>query len=202
MRESDISLKKSILRKSIRTKLAAMSPNERTEESEAICSHLSNELLARRPLTILSFAAMPIEPMLLSLIDPFLKQGHRMAFPRVVDVKSGEMHLHEVTDIDSLVVNAMGIPEPAPGVHPTVLPEEIDVALVPAWAFDPATGARLGKGGGFYDRLLAGDSWRAETIGIAFRYQLVDQVPEDAHDQRVQRIVTAEGMIELDQSSD
>ncbi len=72
-----------------------------------------------------------------------------------------------------------------------VLPREIDAVIVPGRAFD-ARGARLGRGKGFYDALLARlrPDARAATIGLAFEAQCVDCVPEDEHDVRVAWIAT------------
>lgn len=75
----------------------------------------------------------------------------------------------------------------APGLRPNLL-------IVPLVAFD-SDGWRLGRGGGFYDRTIA--ELRAAgpvvTIGIAFAAQRVPQVPREAHDQRLDWIVTEEG---------
>jgi 5-formyltetrahydrofolate cyclo-ligase len=76
---------------------------------------------------------------------------------------------------------------------------EPDIVLVPLLAFDEH-GYRLGWGGGFYDRTLAGYRERGRditTIGIAFSGQKVDHVPHDAYDQRVDYIVTEAGVTEI-----
>lgn len=72
-----------------------------------------------------------------------------------------------------------------------VLPRQIDAVIVPGRAFD-ARGARLGRGKGFYDALLARlrPDARAATIGLAFEAQVVDRVPEDERDARVAWIAT------------
>jgi 5-formyltetrahydrofolate cyclo-ligase len=72
-----------------------------------------------------------------------------------------------------------------------VQPRDIDAVIVPGRAFD-ARGARLGRGKGFYDALLARlrPDARAATIGLAFETQVVERVPEDAHDARVAWIAT------------
>jgi len=78
----------------------------------------------------------------------------------------------------------------SPCVH-RVHPREIDAVIVPGRAFD-ARGARLGRGKGFYDALLARlrPDARAATIGLAFEAQVVDRVPEDERDARVAWIAT------------
>lgn len=70
-----------------------------------------------------------------------------------------------------------------------VPPENIDLMLVPGIAFD-RRGNRLGQGGGFYDRFLPYLSADSMTIGIAFDEQVVDEVPHEATDCRVDYIVT------------
>jgi len=60
---------------------------------------------------------------------------------------------------------------------------------VPGVAFSPS-GARLGYGGGFYDRLLASLDSQTVRIAAAFQLQMVAQLPEASHDQRVNAVVT------------
>jgi 5-formyltetrahydrofolate cyclo-ligase len=70
-----------------------------------------------------------------------------------------------------------------------------DVLLIPLLAFD-ATGYRLGYGGGYYDRTLS--ALRAQkpviAIGIAYAGQQVAAVPHEAHDQRLDGVLTEEGL--------
>ena len=80
---------------------------------------------------------------------------------------------------------AYGIKEPQ-GENP-VPPAEIDLIIVPAMAFDPC-GNRLGRGKGFYDRLLR--QTHATCIGVAFDFQLLDALPTDSHDIKMDYIFT------------
>lgn len=87
-----------------------------------------------------------------------------------------------------------------PGEFGALIPEEgawvePQILIVPLLAFD-ARGFRLGYGGGFYDRTLQGLRARHKTlaIGFAFAAQEVDEVPIDAYDQRLDAIVTEEGV--------
>lgn len=77
-----------------------------------------------------------------------------------------------------------GIPEPVEPVRAGAL----NLILVPGIAFD-RTGNRLGRGGGFYDRLLA-EYPGATAIGLCFDFQLVDSLPVEPHDRPVNWIVT------------
>jgi 5-formyltetrahydrofolate cyclo-ligase len=78
-----------------------------------------------------------------------------------------------------------GIPEPEQPVW--AAPDEIRLILVPAIAFDRA-GGRLGRGGGFYDRLLP--LYSAQRLGIGFSFQLLDAVPSEEHDIRMNALLT------------
>jgi 5-formyltetrahydrofolate cyclo-ligase len=81
----------------------------------------------------------------------------------------------------------MGVLEP-PGTAALVDPSEIDLVIVPALALDPS-GGRLGYGAGLYDRLLA-TLPTAISVGIAFDFQLLAEVPETPGDVRVHVVVT------------
>jgi 5-formyltetrahydrofolate cyclo-ligase len=70
---------------------------------------------------------------------------------------------------------------------------ELDLLVIPGLAFDER-GARLGYGGGYYDRTLAG---AGPAIMIAFACQQVERVPEEPHDRRVTAVVTEDGIHEL-----
>jgi len=86
---------------------------------------------------------------------------------------------------DDLVVGALGVREP---VGPAVDPSPVDVVIVPGVAFDPA-GGRLGRGRGLYDRLLA-QLPQAVHIGVCVEQLVVDVVPCEPHDVRVDVLVS------------
>jgi 5-formyltetrahydrofolate cyclo-ligase len=98
-----------------------------------------------------------------------------------------------VLDIDSgLVVERMGVREPAAGGQ-VVPPGDLDLILVPGLAFDEH-GRRLGRGGGHYDRFLAGLS--SARVGVAFEVQLAPQVPAGPGDERVDAVATERRIIQ------
>jgi 5-formyltetrahydrofolate cyclo-ligase len=116
--------------------------------------------------------------------------GCRFAFPRVA-AKKQPLAFHTGEPGRAFVTSAFGVPEPAPD-WPLAQP---DILLVPMLAFD-ADGYRLGYGGGFYDMTLA--ALRAKgplrAIGVAFAGQEVPGLPREAHDQKLDMIVTEEGV--------
>lgn len=72
-------------------------------------------------------------------------------------------------------------------------PDVVDVVVVPGVAFTPA-GDRLGQGGGWYDRFLPRLRRECVTIGVGFAPQLVDDLPTEPHDVRLDLVVTDAGI--------
>ena len=159
--------------------LRAMSAEERAAQSVEICNWLFGRLPAGA--TVLTFANLPTEPDLTPLWDRDL----RLVFPRVCGDGALDLWLTGDPAAD-LSPGAYGIGEPSPECCAEVTLASIDVILTPGIAFKKENGVRLGQGGGFYDRLFS--EARASTIGICFRQQLLDDVPTEAHDARVDQI--------------
>lgn len=82
----------------------------------------------------------------------------------------------------------------------TVEPTWPDVVIVPGLAFT-RRGERLGQGGGWYDRMLAGIRPECRTIGVGFAEQLLDDLPLEAHDVRLDVIVTDDAVVVVDPSA-
>jgi len=79
--------------------------------------------------------------------------------------------------------------------QPRCAPEQVGVILVPGLAFG-RNGSRLGRGAGFYDRFLNAHP-HALRVGIAFSDQMLDALPEDPHDQRMDILLTDAGVIRM-----
>ncbi len=115
-----------------------------------------------------------------------LRPGQRAVFPRVV---KGERVLafHEV-GVGALVPGPLGLLQPA-AEAPRLALAEIDVFAVPGAAFTRA-GARVGRGGGYYDATLAAGRPGALRVGLCFECQLALELPGDATDLPVDFVVT------------
>lgn len=96
--------------------------------------------------------------------------------------------------MDDLQRGQMNVWEPKPQCALITI-AALDLILVPGLAFT-RDGARLGRGGGYYDRLLAHPTCRAKRIAVAYDLQLVDHIPLELHDQRVHQIITESGLIQ------
>ncbi len=120
------------------------------------------------------------------LMAALAARGHALALPRI-ETKSMPLVFHRWREGDALVTHALGMSEPRADSK-ILIP---DVVLVPLLGFD-SSGHRLGYGGGYYDRTL--DALRANAkvraIGVAYAGQEVDELPREAHDHRLDMIVT------------
>ena len=127
------------------------------------------------------------------LMDALRARGHPLCLPAIVD---GELVFRRLTRESELVRAGFGTVEP-PADAEELVP---DCMLVPLAAFD-ARGARIGYGRGYYDRAIAAIGTRRGappmTVGIAFSVQQVEEVPEEAHDRRLQRILCETGFIDI-----
>lgn len=124
------------------------------------------------------------------LLQALARMGAHVAFPRVT-AKDAALDFHRVPDGEILQPGAFGIHEPLEH-WPRATP---DILLVPLLAYDDQ-GTRLGYGGGYYDRTLAVLP-HARAIGIAYAGQRVDFLPRDAHDCRLDAILTENGLTEF-----
>ena len=88
---------------------------------------------------------------------------------------------------DALVFGAFGILEPQ-GERPCPA-GEIDLVVCPGVAFT-ADGRRLGRGRGYYDRYLGVPAFRGFRVGVCYAHQLVDDLPVEPHDVRMDRVIT------------
>ena len=80
--------------------------------------------------------------------------------------------------------------EPDPAHCKRVAVSAIDAIIVPGLAFSASGSTRLGRGGGFYDRILADPSLRATILGVCFALQVREDLPREEHDRGVDEVIT------------
>jgi 5-formyltetrahydrofolate cyclo-ligase len=110
--------------------------------------------------------------------------GKKIALPRV---EEDNIIFYELSSIKFLIRGRFGIMEPPPYGHIS----DIDILVVPGIAFDKK-GNRLGYGKGYYDRLLSGK--RTFSIGLAYSFQLLENLPYDRYDKRLDAIASEDGL--------
>lgn len=171
----------------------------RSENSAAIVARIAGDSRFAAAASVALFDALPSEPDLAGLWMEALCPGtgqRRFCFPRV---SGGEIAFFQVRSPDELATAAWNphLREPLPGADSAVALAEIDVILVPGLAFT-RDGQRLGRGGGFYDRLLAQLPARTMKLGVCFDSQIVERLPSEPHDQRVDAVATEREWIAAD----
>ena len=171
----------------------ALDADWRAEASRALCASIAALPSFARASTVLLTAPFRSEWNAEPLIDLALAQGKTVALPRVIE-PARMLELCRIADAArDIVLGWKGIPEPASDCGRVEL-ADVDWVLVPGVAFD-RDGARLGYGGGYYDRLLPLLPARAPRVAGAFHAQIVDEVPRAPHDITMDVVVTERGVL-------
>jgi 5-formyltetrahydrofolate cyclo-ligase len=181
---ADLNEQKGALREQIRNALQRMSPALRMAESIELCGRLEPQLQSAR--TILFFAPLPDEPDVWPLLEKLLPTKKICALPAFDSANQTYSARRVQNPTTDLSVGKFGIREPV-AACPEIPLGDLDLILVPGVAFD-LTGHRLGRGKGFYDRLLA--KVRGVKCGVAFNQQIVKEVAAETHDIRMDFVLT------------
>jgi 5-formyltetrahydrofolate cyclo-ligase len=167
---------------------AAQRPAEREAASDAICTAIRQHPAWAGAGLVCAFFPLPSEPQIASLWEK--GRAPVFCFPRV---RGGEVDLIRLDDPAHRRQATWKLDAAHHDAAPTVAAGEVDLFLVPGLAFT-SHGSRLGRGGGFYDRLLPRRSPRSTALGVCFALQLVETVPHEPHDQRVDAVITERGL--------
>jgi len=181
-----VTIDKTALRVLSRDRRDARGPRLGDAASGALARHALDDVPIRHGVAISGFWPMASEMDPRPLMTALIARGHRLCLP-VVEGRDAALIFRAWTPGDALVEAVFGTRVPAADQE-LITPAAV---LVPLLAFDRA-GHRLGYGGGYYDRTLAALS-DPLAIGIAYGFQEADEVPHDAHDQRLDWVVTELG---------
>lgn len=170
-----------------------MTPEERQEKDEAISRlflDLDGYKQARR---ILFYASFRSEVTTWPLIQRAMAEGKMAALPKVLRAEK-RLGIYSISSIDGLLDGYLGIREPAALPEDELDPELPDIIVMPGAAFD-RSGNRIGYGGGYYDRLLEKAGQGSLRVALAYGVQMVDHIPSESHDRRVDMVITEDGVI-------
>lgn len=178
------------IRQILRTKRKALTTTFQIEASELLKLRLLNHPRVQSAKTIALYLANDgeLDPML--FINWCWQQGKQVYLPVLHPFCSGHLLFLLFEKNSFMVKNQYGINEPKLDVTKVCPLEQLDVLCTPLVAFD-RSGARLGMGGGFYDRTLV--NWKKNQyypIGIAHDCQQVDVVPVEYWDIPLPEIIT------------
>lgn len=174
---------KNELRKAMRSLNRGLDPAARALASARIIERMEALEAFAGARTVGLFCSMHDEPDLGEALKRWCGVK-RLAVPRV---EGTTMRFFEY-DPQTLFPGAFGILEPGPSAVPCPV-EEIDLLFVPGVAFTPG-GLRCGRGRGYYDQYLSLAGCRAVKVGVCFAHQLVDALPAEPHDIRMDAVVT------------
>ena len=174
---------KKVLRKEIKERLSSISKALYEHRSYLIAQELYKDPLWQSAHTIGITVSAPPEVDTYQIIRKAWDEGKRIVTPKCLPK-------------DRLMDESVyfGLLEPIESKTVRVDPEEIDLLIVPGMAFEK-DGFRMGVGGGYYDRFL--QAYQGNTLSLAFQEQIVDDLPKEAHDIPVAKIITNEGIFSV-----
>ena len=187
------------IRKLIKAEKAALS-RDFIEAYSVRLAEKAAELPAYREASVLyAYLSYNEEIVTDALIRRAWADGKRVAVPKVLD--DGVMEFYYMDSFDEISLGYCDIPEPAG--DPSRLADEKDVLmLMPGLAFGRDRN-RIGYGGGFYDRYLErkqAEGTRFRTLALAYDFQIFDTIPAEAHDSKVDLILSERELIEVPQT--
>ncbi|MDR0710723.1 MAG: 5-formyltetrahydrofolate cyclo-ligase [Prevotellaceae bacterium] len=173
------SVQKSAVRRDVKLLLRQLSPEEIAAKSEAVWQQVEQLEEFRRASVLLLYSALPDEVQTQDFI-----QRHSKRLRALLPVMHGDTLLVGEA-IGAKRIARFGVLEPAQAL--SKIPP-IDAAIIPGVAFDRHNN-RLGRGKGYYDKLLSAIA--THKIGVCFGCQLLELVPHDAHDVKMDKVVWA-----------
>jgi 5-formyltetrahydrofolate cyclo-ligase len=180
-------------RQRFRAVLKALSQAQRQEASACACNLLRRQTAWKQAGAIMFYAPLAGELDLSPLMEEALQAGKLAALPRFVR-ESGTYRAFAISHFTrDCTPGKFGIAEPGAHCPPMAL-KRLDLVLAPGLGFD-VSGRRLGRGQGYYDRLLAGIA--GTKCGVAFDQQVVGQIPAARHDVSMNFILTPTRWLEI-----
>ena len=168
------------LRQEMRRRYKASSAEERALWSAALCQRVEAMEIVSKAHVVMAFYPLPDEADIRPLLKRLFDKGKTVVLPVVNDAETMSLRLYHPEA--TMKAALLGTKEPETESYRDY--EQIDVALVPGMAFDKE-GHRLGRGKGYYDRFLRQLTGNTKTVAIALPYQIVEHVPTEEHDIRI-----------------
>ncbi len=168
----------------------ALSPAEAAAKSAAICASVATLPEFAGATAVLTYvASKDNEVDTKPLIERLLAEERRVLVPATLG--KGRMVWSQLEGMEELAPATFGVLEPRPEFRRDTPPPSGSIVLVPGLAFTEA-GWRIGYGGGYFDRFLAGFS--GTKISVAYAMQIISEMPVEAHDVPMDVIVTEAGL--------
>lgn len=153
------------------------------EKITAICEDFSK---------IFTYISYGSEVNTLHFIETMLKKGKEIYVP-VCRTKNCTMAASQITSLKNLTKNSYGILEPDQIINENAM---FDAIIFPGAAFD-LSGSRIGYGKGYYDRFMSKLDYKPKKIGICYDFQLLKKIPSEAHDVKMDLIITEDRTVSV-----
>ena len=191
MTDEVLGREKDALRRKMLARRRAVSAEERLHADVKIRASAVQLSALQNAHTIMLYASTEGEIDLFPLMKVLLAEGRILVLPHILG--KGIMEARVLPAVEALVEGPFGILTPDPECSGQIMPEEIDLIVVPGAAFSPS-GGRLGLGGGYYDRFLP-QAGSAVRLALAYDWQVVSEVPMGMQDMPVDIILTERRII-------
>ena len=181
---------KKLIRAKILNLLRSQKEEDRLKKSKVIQKKIFKTSEFKKAKTVLFYASFDGEVETFDMMKQAQRLGKRIILP-IIKKDQKKLILSLVKNLEKeLVSGPYGIKEPLGSFTRPVDLEEIDLAIVPGIAFDKANN-RLGRGAGYYDRMLCKIPSRIPAFGLAFDFQILSSLPhQEKHDVPVSRVVS------------
>ena len=179
-------MEKKEIRGLIRTLTSALTEADKAQQAHSVTEQLRHIIIERKPKIVAAFMPLSDE---IAIDIANLSALCRIVIPRITGDKQGEATMefydYNLADISA---GAYGIEEPQGSQ--AIAADMIDMMILPGVAFT-SQGDRLGRGKGFYDRYTSRKNFHAYCIGVCYKHQVLDKLPVEPHDKRVDEVVYA-----------
>ncbi|MBI5098673.1 MAG: 5-formyltetrahydrofolate cyclo-ligase [Nitrospirae bacterium] len=185
---------KKTLRENLLRKRDRIKPEKKHAKEASIRKRLYASVDFRKAKSIMFYASFRSEAATMPCIIHALKLKKIVMLP-LVDRKKDTLRIFQICDVSDLEAGFMGIPEPKVNRMQERHLNDLDVVIVPGSGFD-SDGNRLGYGAGYYDKLLSKSKRNITKIALAFEEQIVQKIPGEKHDVRMDKIITEKRTID------
>ncbi len=178
------------IRKDVLKRRDSITEVDKKAKDDSIKNILINLPEFEKALRILFYASYKSEVDTFALMNYCISANKDIALPKV-NKESSELEIYKIKDLSELGAGYQNIPEPLLSKAKIML-KDIDLVIVPGVAFDEKCN-RLGYGKGCYDKMLNEKS--SPAIALAYEEQIIDSVPAESHDIKMDKIITDKRVI-------
>lgn len=187
--EKNTQASKAELRRRMQALRKTLTTSEKAEKSQEIACKVSQLEAFQEARTLLVYCALPEEVQTGAIVDSARQADKRVCVPLLIDSEADLQVVDWPVDDNQWVKGPFGISQPRVETAKRVEVDQLDLILAPGLAFD-AGGGRLGYGKGYFDRLFADIRPDCFKFGLAFDFQVIDEVPMDSEDKRLHGVIT------------